>query len=146
MLAALPQYLPQTLASWQLLLIIIIVVCLDLAMVACAIVLGMSFIAFRAGKAVYDTVDRLIEFAINTAFRLAEDALESPPLDKVPIFQLVLVGIKKAYDLINGAQKLIEFAINLSVTAVAAILVLLCGLALAAVNIAALGAVAIYLT
>jgi hypothetical protein len=123
----------------------IIVLCLDVAMVAGAIALGLLFIAFKAGKAVYDTIDKLIEAAITTAFRLAEDALESPPLDKIPIFQLVLVGIKKAYDLINGAQKLIEAAINLFVTAVAAILVLLCGLALAAINMAALGAVIYYL-
>jgi hypothetical protein len=145
MLAALPQFLPQTLSSGQLLLILFIVACLDAAIAFGAVVFGILFVAFKAGKAVYDTIDKIVDWAIYTVFRMAEDALETPPLDKVPLLQLVLVGVKKAYDIINAGQKLIELAISLLVTALAAILVLACGLALAVINASALGAVIYYL-
>jgi len=126
---------------WTPLIIVIAVLALDLALVAVAVSLGILFAAFKAGKAVYDAIDKLVEWLIFTAFRLAEDLLESPPLDQVPLFQLVLVGVKKAYDIVNGAQKLIELAIDLLVTALAAVLLLLCALALALLNLAALGAI-----
>ena len=77
--------------------------------------------------------------------RLAEDVLESPPLDKIPVFQLMLVGVKKAYDVVNGAQRLLEVAINIVVTALAAALMTLCLLALVLLNLAALWTVLYYL-
>jgi len=141
MLPMLVQLLPAQSSPWAILLIIVVVLALDGSLAMIALALGVLFVAFRAGKAVYDALDKLVEWLIFTVFRLAEDVLESPPLDKVPFFQLVLVGVKKAYDIVNGAQKLIELAINLAVTALAVMLILLCGLALAMVNLAALGAI-----
>ncbi len=145
MLAALPQILPGTLSQGQILLIILLVASLDALIVGSAVALGVLFIAFKAGKAVYDAVDKLVEWIIFTALRLAEDVLESPPLDKIPAFQLVLVGVKKAYDVVNGAQRLLEVAINILVTALAAVLMMLCLLALVLLNLAALGTVIYYL-
>ncbi len=145
MLLTLQQLLSGQQSPWILLLIILLVLALDGSLAMVAISLGVLFVAFKAGKAAYDAIDRLIEWLIFTVFRLTEDVLESPPLDKVPFFQLVLVGIKKAYDIVNGSQKLIEFAVNLAVTALAAVLILSCALALALINLAALGAVIYYL-
>lgn len=141
MLTTLPQLLPAQSSTWTLLLIIILVLVLDGLLVTIAISLGMLFIAFKAGKVVYDTIDRLVDWLIFTILRLAEDVLESPPFDKVPFFQLVLVGVKKAYDIVNGAQKLIEFAVNLVVTALAVTFIVVCVLTLALINLAALGAI-----
>ncbi len=145
MLTILAQLLPAQSPLWTVLLIIIVVLALDGSLAMIAISLGVLFVAFKAGKAVYDAIDKLVDWLIFTAFRLAEDVLESPPLDKVPLFQLMLVGVKKAYDVVNGAQRLIELAINLLVTALAVTFMLLCLLALALVNLAALGAVIYYL-
>lgn len=58
---------------------------------------------------------------------------------------IVLVGVKKAYDIVNGAQKLIEFAVNLVVTALAVTFIVACVLTLALINLAALGAIVYYL-
>jgi len=135
------QLLPAQSSPWAILFIIVVVLALDGSLAMIALALGVLFVAFKAGKMAYDAIDRLVDWLIFTIFRLAEDVLESPPLDRVPFFQLVLVGVKKAYDIVNGAQKLIELAINLAATALAAALMLLCGLALALVNLAALGAV-----
>jgi len=77
--------------------------------------------------------------------RFIEDALESPPLNRVAFLQLVLVGVKKAYDIINGAQKLLEIAINVAVTLLAVVLAVAYVLALAFLNLAALGLVILYL-
>jgi hypothetical protein len=145
MLLTLQQLLSGQQSPWILLLIILLVLALDGSLAMIAIALGVLFVAFKAGKAVYDAVDKLIEWLIFTILRLAEDVLESPPLDKVLFFQLVLVGVKKAYDVINGAQKLIELAVNLAATALAAVLILSCALALALVNLAALGTIVYYL-
>ncbi len=145
MLAALPQLLPGTLSQGQLLLMILLVASLDAFIVGSAVALGVLFIAFKAGKAVYDAVDKLVEWIIFTVLRLAEDVLESPPLDRIPAFQLVLMGVKKAYDVVNGAQRLLEVAINIVVTALAAVLMTLCLLALVLLNLAALGTVIYYL-
>ncbi len=145
MFAALPQLLPETLSSGQLLLILLFVAGLDAFIIASAASLGFLFVAFKAGKAAYDTIDKLADWLIYTAFRLAEDVLESPPLNRVPFFQLVLVGVKKAYDIVSGSQKLVEFAINAAITALAAALMLLCALALALLNLAAIGAAIYYI-
>jgi hypothetical protein len=145
MLTILAQLLPAQSPLWTVLLIIIVVLALDGSLAMIAISLGTLLVAFKAGKAVYDAIDKLVEWLIFTAFRLVEDALESPPLDKVPFFQLALVGVKKAYDIINGSQKLIELAINFAVTALAVTLMSLCLLALALINMAALGAIIYYL-
>jgi hypothetical protein len=137
--------LPDQVPGSTLLLFILIVLALDGSLAMVAISLGTLLVAFKAGKAIYDTIDKLIEWLIFTVLRLAEDALETPPLDKVPFFQLALVGIKRAYDIINGSQKLIELAINFVVTTLAVTLMSLCLLALALINMAALGAIIYYL-
>jgi hypothetical protein len=146
MLTILAQLLPAQSSQWTVLLIIIVVLALDGSLAMVAIALGVLYVAFKAGKAAYDAIDKLVDWLIFTIFRLAEDVLESSPLDKVPLFQLVLVGVKKAYDVVNGSQKLIEFAVNLLATALAATFMLLCLLALALVNLAALGAIVYCMT
>ncbi len=145
MFEALQQLLPETLSAEQLLFTLMLVAGLDAFIVLSAASLCVLFVSFKAGKAIYDAIDKLIEWAVLTVLRLAEDVLESPPFDKIPVFQLALVGVKMAYDVVNGAQRLLEFAINLAVTALAAALVIVFALALASVNLAALGAVAYYL-
>ncbi len=146
MFEALQQLLPETLSAEQLLSILILVAGLDAFIVLSAVSLGVLFVSFKAGKLVYDAIDKLIEWAVLTVLRIIEDVLESPPLDKIPVFQLALVAVKMVYDAINGAQRLLEFAINLAVTALAAALIILFALALASVNLAALSAVVYYLT
>ncbi len=131
--------LPAHLPSWALLLILLLVLALDILLVLSAIALGVLFTAFKAGKLAYDAIDRLVDRLIYTVLCLLEDVLESPPLDTVPFFQLVLVGVKKAYDLLNGAQKLVEFAVNAAVTAFAVLFMLALVLGLAVINLVALG-------
>jgi hypothetical protein len=140
------QLLPEQLSPWMLLLFIIVVLSMDALLVFMAASLGVVLIAFKAGRAVLQYIDKAVNWVIYTAFRLVEDVLESPPLDKVPILQLLLVGVKKAYDIVNGAQALIMFAVNAVVTFLAIVFMLVFILGLAAINIAAIGLVIRYIT
>ena len=145
MFISLPQLLPEHVSPWVLLFIIIVVLALDAILIISAFALGILFIVFKAGKMAYVMIDRTIDKLILMALRIVEDVLESPPLDRVPLFSWALVGVKKAYDIVNGAQGLLVVAINIGVTLLAAVLFLACVSALAVVNLSALFIVLNYL-
>ena len=137
--------LPAQLSPTELLVLIFTVLAIDFVLVVLAAVLGIIFIAFKAGKGILQIIDKTINWAVYTAFRFAEDALESPPLNKVPFLQLVLVGVKKAWDIFNALQGLILVVVNIIVTLVAIVLALCFILAMVALNLAALGVVIHYM-
>jgi hypothetical protein len=145
MLYALPQLLPDQVSPWMLLLIVLVALSLDILLFTSGFALIVLFVVFKAGKAVYDAIDKAIEWIIDTVLRFIEDALESPPLNRIAFLQLVLVGVKKAYDIINGAQKLLEVAINVAVTLLAIVLAVAYVIALAMLNLVALVLVIHYL-
>jgi hypothetical protein len=145
MLFALPQLLPGQVSPWVLLLIVLLALSLDILLFTSGFALIVLFVVFKAGKAVYDAIDKAVEWIIDTVLRFIEDALESPPLNRIAFLQLVLVAVKKTYDLINGAQKLLEAVINVAVTLLAVVLAVAYVAALAALNLTALGLVIIYL-
>ena len=118
---------------------------LKIGAVVLATVLVIIFIAFKAGKGILQIIDKTINWAVYTVFRFAEDALESPPLDKVPFLQLVLVGVKKAWDIFNAFQGLIFVVINIVVTIAAIVLAICFIIAMVALNLAALGVVIHYM-
>jgi hypothetical protein len=136
--------LPDQLSQAQILLLILVVLAVDVAMVVFASVMAFLFIAFKAGKGILKAIDKAMDWAVYTVLRIAEDFLESPPFDKVPILQLVLVGVKKAYDLYSAAQGLIVVIVNIVVTLVAIVLAVMFVLAFVALNAATLGAVIHY--
>lgn len=130
---------PAQLSATSLLIMILVVLALDVIIIVLGIVGAVLFITFKAGKGIPQAIDKAVDYAVFTALRLVEDALESPPLDKVPILHLVLVGVKKAYDLFSAAQGLILVVVNIAVTLVAIALALLLVAALLALNMAAVG-------
>lgn len=145
MFVSLPQLLPQSLPAWLVILLAIVVLALDVLLVGGIVVLGAAFTAFRLGKLIYDKFIKLIDQLVHRLLCFLEDILESPPLDRAPFLSLVLVGVKMAYDLINGAQRLIETLISIAVALLAFILVLSCGLWLLVINAAAVWMVVRYL-
>ncbi len=136
--------LPGQLSQTQLLILIFLVLSLDILIVALGIVGAFFFAAFKVGKNVLQMVDKAVDYVVFTVLRLLEDALETPPFDKVPILQLVLVGVKKAYDIYSAAQGLIVAVINAVVTLVAVALLFLLVASLAILNLAALVTVVHY--
>lgn len=136
--------LPDQLSQTQLLMLIFLVISLDILIVALAIAGATLFVAFKAGKGVLQIIDKAVDWAVYTFLRLAEDTLESPPFDKLPIMQLALVGVKKAYDVYSAAQMLVVAVINVVVTAVAIALALLFVVSLFILNLAALATVIHY--
>ncbi len=138
MFISLPQLLPGHLSPWVLFSIIILVLALDTILIISIVALGALFIVFKAGKMAYVMIDNTIDKLILTALRIVEDVLESPPLDKVPLFSWALVGVKKTYDIVNGAQGLVVAAVNICFTLLAAVLFMACVAAFAFVNLSAL--------
>jgi hypothetical protein len=145
MFISLPQLFPGHVSPWVLLSIIVLVLALDAILLVSIVALGALFVVFKAGKMAYVMIDRTIDRLIVMVLRIVEDVLESPPLDRVPLFSWALVGVKKAYDIINGAQGLVVVAINIGVTLLAAFLFMACVAALAVVNLSALFIVLNYL-
>ncbi len=141
MLIAIP---PGQLSQMQLLILIFLVLALDILMVALGIAGATLFVAFKAGKGILQLIDKAVDYVVFTVLRFLEDALESPPFDKLPIMQMVLVGVKKAYDVYSAAQGLIVAIINVVVTLVAVALFFLLVASLALLNLAALATVVHY--
>ena len=137
--------IPDHLSTTALFIIIVLVLALDFILAALAVLLVILFVAFKAGKGILQMIDKTINWAVYTAFRYAEDALESPPLDKVPFLQLVLVGVKKAWDIFNALQGLILVVVNIAVTLAAFVLAVLFIVAMVVFNLAAVAVVLHYM-
>lgn len=127
-------------------LILFIVLAIDVIMLVLGAGLAVVFVAFKLGTAILAVIDKVTRLIVNTAFRLVEDALESPPLDKVPLFQWALIGVKKAYDLFNVAQAALMFALNIVVLLVAFAVAAVFVTVLVALNVAALWTIVGYVT
>jgi hypothetical protein len=136
--------LPDQLSQTQTLVLIFLVLLIDVLIVALGIAGAFLFAAFKVGKGVLQIVDKAVDWAVYTVLRLVEDTLESPPFDRLPIMQMALVGVKKAYDVYSAAQGLVVAAINVVVTLVAIALFFLAAASLAILNLAALATVIHY--
>lgn len=136
--------LPDQLSQTQLLALIFLVLFIDVLTVALGIVGAFLFVAFKVGKGALQVVDKAVDWAVYTFLRLVEDTLESPPFDRLPIMQMALVGVKKAYDIYSAAQGLVVAVINVVVTLVAIALFFLSVASLAILNLAALATVIHY--
>jgi len=136
--------LPGQLSQTQLLILIFLVLSLDILIVALGVAGAFFFTAFKAGKNVQHMADKTVDYVVFTVLRLLEDALESPPFDKVSALQPALLGVKRAYDLYSSAQGLVVAAINAVVTLVAIALCFLFVASLVILNLAALVAVVHY--
>jgi hypothetical protein len=126
------------LSQWLVILIIVLILVLDVLLVLGLAALAILFVAFRAGKLVYDTLNKTIDRLVYAALCVLEDLLESPPLNRAPILSWALVGVKLAYDILNAFQNAIERAISVGVTVLSALLGVAAVGVLAAANVAAL--------
>lgn len=103
------------LPEWLVVLIIILIIILDVLLVLGLGALVVLFAVFKVGKLAYDLLNRAIEWLVYRVLCLLEDLLESPPLMRFPFLSYALVGVKVAYDLLNGFQSVIERIIAVAV-------------------------------
>ena len=126
------------LPQWLVILIIIVILVLDVLIAISLVAVSVLFVAFHAGRLVYDLINKTIDWLVYAALCFLEDLMKSPPLNRAPILSWALIGVKLAYYIVNVFQNMIERIVAILVTLLAAAMLIAAAGVLIAINASAL--------